>query len=79
MVAGSTLIVDAVPLSRRPQAQGDADLLLGLFGAAGGLGSGVLLGAAGFAAVALLAIVISVVFLGPRWIRDVETPADAAA
>jgi MFS family permease len=74
LVAGSTLVVDAVPLARRPQAQGNADLLVGIAGATGGLGSGFLLGAAGFAAVGLLAAVISVVFLGPRWISGGELP-----
>ena len=70
LVAGSTMLVDSVPLAGRPQAQGKADLLVGLAGAPGGLGSGFLLGAAGFAAVGLLAAVISVVFLGPRWISE---------
>lgn len=79
LVAGSTLLVDAVPLARRPQAQGKADLMLGLAGATGGLGSGFLLGAAGFAAVGLLAAVISVVFLGPRWVSDAGVTADAGA
>ena len=68
LIAGSTLLVDAVPLAQRPQAQGNADLLVGLAGATGGLGSGVILGAASFAALGLLAAVISVVFLGPRWL-----------
>lgn len=68
LVAGSTLVVDAVPLAQRPQAQGNADLLVGLAGATGGLGSGFLLGAAGFAAVGLLGAIVSVVFLGPRWV-----------
>ncbi len=77
LVAGSTLLIDAVPVARRAQAQGKADLMLGLAGALGGLGSGFLLGAAGFAAVGLLAAVISVVFLGPRWVREATVPADA--
>ena len=68
LVAGTTMLVDAVPLARRPRAQGNAELLVGLAGATGGLGSGFLLGAAGFAAVGLLAAVISVVFLGPKWV-----------
>ena len=79
LVGGSTLLVDAVPLARRAQAQGKADLMLGLSGATGGLGSGFLLGAAGFAAVGLLAAVVSVVFLGPRWVTDAGAPADAGA
>lgn len=78
LVAGSTMLVDAVPVARRAQAQGNADLLLGLAGATGGLGSGFLLGAAGFAAVGLLAAIISVVFLGPRWVRGPDASADAA-
>jgi MFS family permease len=72
LVAGSALLIDAVPIARRAQAQGNADLLVGLAGATGGLGSGFLLGAAGFAAVGLLAAVISVVFLGPRCVRSAE-------
>lgn len=68
LVSGSTLVVDAVPLDRRPRAQGNADLLMGVAGATGGLGSGFVLAAAGFAAVGLAAAVISVVFLGPRWV-----------
>lgn len=72
LVAGSALLIDAVPIARRASAQGNADLLVGLAGATGGLGSGFLLGAAGFAAVGLLAAVISVVFLGPRWVRSGE-------
>ncbi len=76
LVAGSTLLVDSVPLAHRAQAQGDADLLVGLAGATGGLGSGFLLGAAGFAAVGLLAAVISIVFLGPRWVADGRGAAD---
>ena len=79
LVAGSTLLVDAVPLARRARAQGNADLLLGVAGATGGLGSGFLLGAASFAAVGLLAAVIAVVFLGPRWVRDATVPVDARA
>lgn len=79
LVAGSTMLVDAVPLARRARAQGNADLLLGLAGGTGGLGSGFLLGAAGFAAVGLLAAVISVVFLGPRWVRGPDARTDTAA
>ncbi len=79
LIAGSALLIDSVPLARRPQAQGKADLLVGLAGATGGLGSGFLLGAASFAAVGLLAAVISVVFLGPRWVRSPSQAADPAA
>jgi MFS family permease len=77
LVAGNTMLVDAVPLARRPQAQGNADLLVGLAGATGRLGSGFLLGAASFAAVGLFAAVTSVVFLGPRWIRETPVAAEA--
>ncbi len=73
LVAGSTMVVDAVPLTRRARAQGNVDLLIGIAGATGGLGAGFLLGAASFAALGLLAAVISVVFLGPRWLRTAHT------
>jgi MFS family permease len=77
LVAGSALLVDAVPLERRAQAQGNADLLVGAAGATGGLGSGFMLGAAGFAAVALLAAVISVVVLARRWAADAPAAGEA--
>jgi MFS family permease len=47
LVAGSALLTDAVPLDRRAQAQGNADLLVGLAGATGGLGSGLVLALSG--------------------------------
>ncbi|WP_425517126.1 MFS transporter [Miltoncostaea marina] len=72
LVAGSALLVDAVPLERRTGAQGRSDLLMGLAGATGGLGSGAVLGAAGFSALALAAAVVSMVVLGPRWVRAPE-------
>ncbi len=48
MVAGSTLVVEALPLADRPAAQGAADLVMGLAAAGGGALSGVVVGSWGF-------------------------------
>ena len=48
MVAGSTLIVEAIPLAERPAAQGASDLVMGLAAAGGGALSGVVVGSLGF-------------------------------
>ncbi len=53
LVGGTTALTDAVPLADRPGAQGDADLLVGLAGAAGGVGSGLVLALSGFAVLGL--------------------------
>lgn len=54
LVGGSTLLIASVPLSQRAGAQGNADLLVGLAGATGGLGSGLVLALSGFTALGLL-------------------------
>ena len=53
LVAGSTLLSDAVPGERRASAQGLADLVMGLAGASAGALSGVVLGTWGYPALAL--------------------------
>ena len=63
LVAGSALLVDAVPLDRRAQAQGNADLLVGLAGATGGLGAGLVLALSGFAVIALGTAAVAVLLL----------------
>jgi MFS family permease len=54
LVAGSTQLIASVPLTTRAGAQGNADLLVGLAGAAGGLGSGLVFALSGFAVLGLL-------------------------
>ena len=55
MVAGSTLLSEAVPAELRASAQGLSDLTMGLAGATAGALSGVVVQAWGYATLALLA------------------------
>lgn len=72
LVGGTTMLTAAVPLPQRAAAQGSADLLVGLAGAAGGLGSGLALALSGFTALALFTAAIATALLasaarpGPR-------------
>jgi MFS family permease len=69
LVGGSTLLTSAVPLERRAAAQGNADLAVGMAGASGGLGSGLVLAASGFVAIALLTAAVSVGLLATSRVR----------
>jgi len=60
LVAGSTLLSDAVPAAERAAAQGFADLVMGLAGAAAGAVSGVVVGSWGYAALTLLAALATI-------------------
>ncbi|ONI89353.1 hypothetical protein ALI144C_05275 [Actinosynnema sp. ALI-1.44] len=53
LIGGSTLLTESLPAATRPTVQGLADLAMGLAGAAGSAVAGVLLGAAGYSALAL--------------------------
>ncbi len=53
LLAGTALLTDAVPLARRAQTQGAADLAVALSGAAAGLASGFVVASAGYAALSL--------------------------
>ncbi|WP_431709419.1 MFS transporter [Glutamicibacter uratoxydans] len=60
-VAGATMVTGAVPLEQRPQLQGTSDLVMNLFGAAGGLLAGPLLlwlGYGGLSLILLLPVVV---------------------
>lgn len=48
MVAGSSLLAESVPAAERPRVQGASDLLMNLFGAAGGAVAGSVLDVAGY-------------------------------
>jgi MFS family permease len=63
LVAGSTQLIASVPLTTRAGAQGNADLLVGLAGAAGGLGSGLVFALSGFAVLGLLTAVTAAALL----------------
>jgi MFS family permease len=53
LVAGTALITDAVPLSRRARTQGIVDLAVALSGATGGMASGVMVASTSYAALSL--------------------------
>jgi MFS family permease len=53
LVAGTALLTDAVPLEHRARTQGTVDLGVALAGATGGIGSGFMVAATGFAALGL--------------------------
>jgi MFS family permease len=55
MVAGSTLLSENVPAELRPSAQGLADVVMGLAGAAAGAASGVIVQWGGYPTLTLLA------------------------
>jgi MFS family permease len=77
LVAGSTLLTDAVPADERPTVQGASDLLMNLAGGAGGIAAGVVLAAAGYQALALGSLVLSIV---PAWqLLRVRPPRRGAA
>lgn len=55
LIAGSTLLTAAIPLRQRPEAQGLADVAMGLAGGGGGAAAGVVVDAWGFPALAVVA------------------------
>lgn len=74
LIGGSALISDAVPALDRPRVQGVADAAAGTAGMLGGLLSGVLLTAAGFAALGLAAAAVAVGLLGASLLRATKRP-----
>lgn len=55
LIAGSTLLSSSVPEEMRPGAQGASDFVMGMCGAAGGAGAGVVVGVFGFGTLTVLA------------------------
>jgi len=53
LVAGTAMVTDAVPLARRARTQGTVDLTFSLAGATGGITSGFVVAAAGYAVLSL--------------------------
>jgi MFS family permease len=58
MIAGSTLLTEALPIDTRPRTQGAADLAMGICGATAGVLSGVIVGVGSYAILNILAAVI---------------------
>jgi MFS family permease len=77
LVAGSTMLTEAVPLEDRPAAQGSSDLLMGLAAAAGGALAGVVVGTLGYgllnagAAVLVVALLLAAANPAARSSRSV--------
>ena len=55
MIAGSTLLSEAIPADVRPSVQGTADLMMGMSGAAAGLLAGLVVGLGSYALLTILA------------------------
>jgi MFS family permease len=71
LVSGSTLIVNAVPVTERAGAQGAADLVMGLAAGGGGALAGVVVGRLGYAVLGTCAAALAaVIALAALTIRD---------
>ena len=63
LVGGTSLLTASVSPEQRVAAQGNADVLVGLAGASGGISSGVLLAFSGFGTIGLVTAVVAAVLL----------------
>ncbi|MGW3497745.1 MFS transporter [Streptomyces sp. NPDC001020] len=63
LVSGTAIITDALPLATRAKTQGLVDVSIAIAGAAGGLASGMVVGAAGYPVLALTAGILSLAVL----------------
>jgi MFS family permease len=80
LISGTAMVTDAVPLAERARLQGTVDLFIALAGATGGLGSGFIVAAGSYTALALgggaLALVlIPIVLTTPRAVPVLTPPA----
>jgi MFS family permease len=78
LVAGTAIITDAVPIATRARTQGGVDLCIALAGAGGGLGSGVLVANASYAALALTGGVLALAII-PAVAASSTRPAAAVS
>jgi MFS family permease len=84
LVAGTAMVTDATPLGRRAGTQGSVDLCVALAGATGGMGSGFVVAATSYAALALaggllaLALVPVLLVAGRAAATPTADPARAA-
>jgi MFS family permease len=63
LVSGTAIVTDAVPIATRARTQGMVDLCIALAGAGGGLGSGLMMAAAGYPALAITGGVVSLAII----------------
>lgn len=74
LVAGTALITDSTPLSRRAAIQGRADLFVQLAGAAGGLGSGFIVAGASYATLSLIGGGVALLMVPVLFARSTAGP-----
>ena len=81
LVAGTALLTDAVPLDSRARTQGTVDVGVALAGATGGLGSGLVVAVAGYAALGLAGALIALALIPTLLVsrRAAVTPYAAPA
>jgi MFS family permease len=77
LVGGTALVTDAVPVERRPQTQGAADLLMGLTGACASLVAGPLFQAGAFGLLGAGAAALGAVMMGLATRARESAPAAA--
>lgn len=79
MIAGSTLLTDAVPVAQLPNVQGTADVLMGFGGASAGLLAGVVVGVGSYGILTLVAacLILPLLFatLAPARLAPAQNPA----
>jgi MFS family permease len=75
LIAGSSMLVDAVPAQERVRVQGAADLMMSLCGATAGFASGFIRAAVGFRVLALLALVLAAWMGVLAWRTPATRPA----
>jgi MFS family permease len=75
LLAGTTLLTAALPLAGRARVQGRVDVAVALAGATGGLGSGFVVAAAGYAELSLAGGTLALVVLGAA-LRPPPRPAE---
>ena len=78
VIGGTALLTDSVPLARRAKTQGAADVALALSGAAGGLGSGVVVAGSSFAVLSLAGGLIGLAILPLLLVAAARPPGPAS-
>ena len=72
-IAGSTLLTAAIAADQRAEAQGVADMAMGVAGAAGGTVSGIVVGTVGYAVLSLVSVLFTAGLFALLLWRTVET------
>lgn len=76
LVSGTALVTDSVPLAERARVQGSVDLGVALSGAGGGMASGFVVAAAGYAALSLAGGLLSLVLIPALLVERRSGPAE---